>query len=41
MGYQCCRMCILSSYKGRFCTFWNRRTSPNKGWCKEIIVNNK
>ena len=36
--YQCCKMCKLSSYKGNFCDFYNRRTSPHKGWCKEIAL---
>lgn len=36
--YQCCKMCKLSSYNGKFCDHYNRRTSPNKGWCKEIIL---
>ena len=31
-------MCKLSSYKGKFCDRYNRRTSPNKGWCKEIVL---
>lgn len=31
-------MCKLSSFKGNFCNHWNRRTSPNKGWCKEISL---
>lgn len=31
-------MCKLSVYKGNFCKLYNRRTSPNKGWCKEIIL---
>ena len=28
----------MSSYKGKFCNLYNRRTSPNKGWCKEIAL---
>ena len=31
-------MCKFSSYKGNFCDIYNRRTSPNKGWCKEITL---
>lgn len=38
MGYQSCKMCKLSSFKGHFCDYWNRRTSANKGWCKEIVI---
>ena len=34
-------MCKLSDYRGHFCTLWNRRTSANKGWCKEIILKEK
>ena len=39
--YQCCKMCKMSSYKGKFCDLYNRRTSPNKGWCKKIILKNE
>lgn len=39
--YQCCKMCNLSSYRGHFCEFWNRRTSANKGWCKMIVLKEK
>lgn len=31
-------MCVMSSYKGKFCDLYNRRTLPNKGWCKEISL---
>ena len=41
MGYQCCKMCALSSYKGHFCKHWNRRTSPNRGWCSDIALKKK
>lgn len=36
--YQSCKMCKFSSYKGNFCDIYNRRTSPSKGWCKEITL---
>ena len=36
--YQCCKMCTSSSYRGKFCNLYNRRTSPNKGWCEEISL---
>lgn len=39
--YQCCKMCKLSSYRGHFCEYWNRRTSANKGWCREIVLKDK
>lgn len=39
--YQSCRMCKLSSYRGHFCEYWNRRTSASKGWCKEIVLKDK
>lgn len=28
----------MSSYKCKFCKRYNRRTSPRKGWCKEIAL---
>ena len=36
--YQCCKMCIRASLNGKFCDHYNRRTSPNKGWCKDITL---